>query len=295
MPIASINGTIIYYETKGEGLPIVFVHPPLLTGANFRYQQAQLSDEFQVVTFDIRGHGRSGKSKAPLSYSLIAEDIKQLLDHLDIRQAVICGYSTGGTVALEAVLTYPDRFLGCILVSSMPEASDFVLKTRIRLAAGLSRWKPTFALLRAAITWGNADSRLTFRNLLRDAKRGDRANIRQYYRISLDFAITRRLREVSVPVLLLYGKKDHSFFRYMRMLEQELPSCELHVLEGEKHQLPTKAAAKMNERIRSWLAPLALQTGHSGQRSERLRDRVPESALAAEPAEHAEGTEPISH
>ncbi|MDF2651943.1 MAG: alpha/beta hydrolase, partial [Paenibacillus sp.] len=54
MPLENINGTMLHYETRGDGVPIVFIHPPLLTSANFRYQQAQLSDEFQVITFDIR-------------------------------------------------------------------------------------------------------------------------------------------------------------------------------------------------------------------------------------------------
>ncbi len=80
MPLENINGTVLHYIVKGEGIPIIFVHPPLLTGANFRYQQVQLSDEFKVITFDIRGHGQSGRSLVPITYSIIAEDIKQLMD-----------------------------------------------------------------------------------------------------------------------------------------------------------------------------------------------------------------------
>ncbi|MEF3307060.1 alpha/beta fold hydrolase [Paenibacillus sp. GYB003] len=252
MPIAAINGAHIHYEVHGKGTPIVFIHPPLLTSANFRYQQVQLAGEFTVVTFDIRGHGRSGASDAPLTYALIAEDMKRLLDDLGIPKAFVCGYSTGGSIALEAMLNYPDRFVGGILVSAMSEVSDLVLKSRIRLASYLSKTKPMTRLLMWAIAWGNADSGLTFRNLLKDAVRGNMANIHQYYKYSLNYNCTGRLRELKAPVLLLCGGKDRGFKRYRRKLEKMLPNCETVELD-EKHQIPTKAALAMNESIRRWI------------------------------------------
>lgn len=252
MPIVSINGTVIHYKVHGDqGVPIIFVHPPLLTSANFRYQQVQLSGQFTVITFDIRGHGRSGPSKAPVTYALIVEDLKQLLDYLKIKQAYICGYSTGGSIALEAMLTHPNRFIGGILISAMSEVSDVSLKSRIRLAIGMSKWMPR--LLMWGIARGNADSKLTFRNLLSDAVRGHRKNIHEYFKYSLGYRCTERLSEIKGPVLLLYGAKDRSFKRYRSKLERELPHCEAHVLEGEKHQIPTKAAPAMNDIIRRWL------------------------------------------
>jgi pimeloyl-ACP methyl ester carboxylesterase len=68
MPFAKINGTTLHYQVKGEGLPIIFIHPPLLTKANFNYQVAQLSGIYKVITFDIRGHGHSAASLDPLTY-----------------------------------------------------------------------------------------------------------------------------------------------------------------------------------------------------------------------------------
>ncbi|GAA3408910.1 alpha/beta fold hydrolase [Paenibacillus hodogayensis] len=253
MPIAVVNGTHLYYQIQGKGTPILFIHPPLLTSHNFRYQQVQLAGEFSVITFDVRGHGKSAVSETPLTYGLIVEDIVRLLDYLGIRQTYICGYSTGGSVALEAMLTHPDRFAGGILVSTMSEASDFLLRSRIRLAAGLSATKPLARLLMWGIAWGNADSNLTFRNLLREARRGNQTNIRQYYRYSLRYNCTQRLDRLRIPTLLVYGEKDRGFKRYRRKLENELPVCDVVVLKDEKHQIPTKSALEMNESIRTWV------------------------------------------
>ncbi|PYI53852.1 alpha/beta fold hydrolase [Paenibacillus flagellatus] len=290
MPIATINGTLLNYHVHGKGTPIVFIHPPLLTSANFRYQQVQLAGEFSVVTFDIRGHGKSGPSKAPITYELIVEDIVRLLDYLGIPKAFVCGYSTGGSVALEAMLTHPDRFLGGILISAMSEASDFVLKNRIRLAIGLSRWKTMLAPLMWAITWGNADGRLTFRNLFRDARRGHAENIHQYYKYSLGYSCTKRLSDVRAPVLLLYGTKDRGFKRYRKLLERELPDCEVHLCKDEKHQIPTKAASEMNDVIRRWIRGLLRDRRLA--LDEPTRDEPAEAAFAPDGAGEPLGVPP---
>jgi pimeloyl-ACP methyl ester carboxylesterase len=252
MPIAQINGTSLHYHAKGTGTPIVFIHPPLINSAVFRYQQAQLSDEFKVITFDIRGHGHSAASKEPFTYRLIVEDIRQLLDYLDVRKAYVCGYSTGGSIALEALMTYPDRFLGGIVISGMSETSDWRLKSRIRTCIAMSS-PLAIRLLRLSICSGNADMGMTFRNLYRHAKFGSIDNIRDYFRCSLTYNCTDRLDYIRAPVLMIYGEKDKSFRRYRDILHEKLPQADLVLVKGKNHQLPTKAASDVNELIRLWV------------------------------------------
>ncbi len=160
MPFLSVNGISLHYHVSGNGTPILCIHPPLLTGENFNYQKAQLSDRYKIITFDIRGHGASAPSKQTVTYPLIVEDMKSLLDALNIEKAYLLGYSTGGSIALEAMLTYPDRFVGSIIVSGMSEFRDFYNKFRLKLAAVLSN-RFTKRLIAAAITWGNSDMAYT--------------------------------------------------------------------------------------------------------------------------------------
>ncbi|WP_152392093.1 alpha/beta fold hydrolase [Paenibacillus guangzhouensis] len=253
MPLQNINGTMLYYEVSGQGIPIVFIHPPLLTSANFKYQQEYLSHQFQVITFDIRGHGRSHASPVPITYELIAQDIIQLLDHLQIQQAFVTGYSTGGSVALKAMLDYPDRFAGGILISAMSEASDMKLRSRIKIAMGLSAWNPTLRLLMWGIAWGNSDQINTFRYLLSESRRGTIQNIHEYYQYSLNYSCTDQLARISSPVLMLYGAKDKDYERYRKILQHHLRQWKLVILQQENHQLPTKAAAEINRAIKAWI------------------------------------------
>ncbi|MBP1153815.1 MULTISPECIES: alpha/beta hydrolase [unclassified Paenibacillus] len=287
MPYADINGTKLYYQLKGQGVPILFLHPPLMTGHTFAYQQHQLADHYQVITFDIRGHGQSPYSKEPITYPLIAEDIRQLLDVLGIRKAYLCGYSTGGSIALEAMLNYPERFLGGILVSALSEVSSPVLKTEIWLASALSA-AGAKRLLAAAITAGNADSLQTFKQLYRSSIQGDIRNLHQYYRFSSKYNCTKHLKEIRAPILLLYGQKDKRFKRYVRILQKHLPISSLYILGNATHQIPTKEAKRMNDIIRMWVT--RQQEGISHNRSLRPDMELPHLAEAMLPVAEQEET-----
>lgn len=248
MPELNAEGVPIFYTIKGEGTPVVFIHPPLITSEIFKYQIEALSHHFQVIVFDIRGHGRSGYSHRAITYSLIVSDIIHLLDELGIDKAFIGGYSTGGSIGLEFLLTHPDRALGAIVISGMPEVSDWYLKQRIALAVGLSNPR-TLPLLSLSISWGNADNRETFQRLHHEALMGNVVNIKQYFRYSLRYNCTSRLPDIKHPVLLVYGSKDEPFHRYAKLLHENLPCNELRFLKKVTHQLPAKAAFPLNELI----------------------------------------------
>lgn len=252
MPKVEMNGFQLHYDITGSGPALICIHPPLLTGDIFAYQRDGLADVCRVITFDVRGHGQSAPSPDRLTYSLIAGDIIGLMNHLGIPQAYLCGYSTGGEVALEAMLNYPERFLGGILISAMSEMSDLYNKSRLWAAIALSKLRAT-GLLSAAITWGNADNRRTFRQLYKTAAAGDRLHLHQYYEASYGYRVTDRLHRIQSPVLLVYGEKDRSFRKYAEIMRRKIVNRELYYIPGAKHQIPTKSPYELHQLIRSWL------------------------------------------
>ncbi|GIQ68462.1 alpha/beta fold hydrolase [Xylanibacillus composti] len=254
MPMLSVNGVDLHVHQQGRDHEpaIVFIHPPLLTSENFNYQMASLSDEFHTIAFDLRGHGFSGSSDQTFSYALLAEDIRQLLDKLDIEKAYLCGYSTGTTVAIEAMLANPDRYYGGILISGMAEVDDWINKSRIRLAALLSN-QLTRGLLARAIAYGNSDMAITYSNLLKGARQTDTRTVREYYRTSLIHKNISRAAQLELPQLLVYGEKDKCFRNYAHQLHQTLPDSHLFFIKNVSHQLPTKAPRKLNSLIRHWI------------------------------------------
>lgn len=253
MPESVINGYKMHYLDRGEGTAIVFIHPPVLTSTNFQYQIQQLSAHFRTVAFDIRGHGHSEPSRESITYPLIVEDIRKLLDELKIERAFLCGYSTGGSIVLEFLLSYPDRALGGIVVGGMSEVSDRKLRRRIFLASVLSRVGAAGALA-LTIAWNQARTKLALaRRLYNDARQGSSNNAKQYYQYSLNYNCTAQLKRISHPVLLVYGERDKKFYRYARMLHEQLPNNELVLIEKVSHQIPTKAAKKLNGLIQRFI------------------------------------------
>ncbi|WP_246362783.1 alpha/beta fold hydrolase [Paenibacillus alba] len=256
MPFAYVNGTILHYEMTGTGTPIVFIHPPLLTSQAFAYQKDQLSEHFQVITFDIRGHGASQSSERTLDYALITEDIRQLMDYLEIEKAFLCGYSTGGSVLLEALLSYPERFLGGIVVSGMSELTDSYNRSRAWLASRMAGSELLLKLLKKAVIYGNADNEATYRHLYESALSDASDNVQSFFEQSLTYSCTKRLHRIQHPILLIYGQKDVIFHRYATLLHKELPHSSLYFLKEAKHHIPFKQAPKMNDLIHLWIDSL---------------------------------------
>ncbi|CAM3544970.1 alpha/beta hydrolase [Aeromicrobium ponti] len=252
MPMLNLDGSSLHYTVKGSGTPIVFIHPPVLTSVNFKYQLEELSQNFQVITFDIRGHGRSPYSPEPVTYPLIVKDINRLLDHLNISKAFLCGYSTGGSIVLEYMLSFTERALGGISIGAMADVNDDYLRKKISLGIKLSS-KGAISFLAWSISWSNSNNIKLFKQMFSEARKGDYRNIEQYYRYSLKYNCVSQLAEIHLPILLVYGKKDKPFHSYAEQLHEKLPRNQLHFIEKVDHRIPTKAAKQLNNLIRQFV------------------------------------------
>ncbi|KOR89430.1 alpha/beta fold hydrolase [Paenibacillus solani] len=252
MTNAYINGYSMNYIDCGKGTVILFIHPPVLTSLNFLYQIQGLSPHFRTIAFDIRGHGKSQPSKQAVTYPIIVEDIKQLIDQLNIEKIFLCGYSTGGSVVLEFLLSHPDRALGGIIIGGMSEVNEWRLRNKISLGAVFSKIGAVGTIaFSTALT--QAKNISFFRELFNDAKKGNAKNAEQYYQYSLKYNCTSQLREIQLPVLLVYGEKDKHFHPYAKMLHQRLPMSELVFIKKVDHRIPTKAPGPLNDRIKQFV------------------------------------------
>jgi pimeloyl-ACP methyl ester carboxylesterase len=119
---AHINGITIAYSDQGTGLPIVFLHAFPLNRTMWAAQEHALSPQFRIITLDLRGHG---ESDAPLwRYTLdqSADDVRALLDHLEIQRALFVGLSMGGYILFAFYRKYAARVKGLILADTKAQA-----------------------------------------------------------------------------------------------------------------------------------------------------------------------------
>ena len=117
------NGVETYYERRGDGPPVVFVHGAILDHRMWEPQVEALADEFTVVAYDVRGHGRTGGSSVErYSMDVYAADLDALLAALDVERPVLVGLSTGGAIAQVYAATYPEKVAGVVLSDTFAPA-----------------------------------------------------------------------------------------------------------------------------------------------------------------------------
>ena len=110
MAYADVNGINLYYETHGEGRPLILLHGGLGNGEMFGPNIAALvAGGHQVILPDLQGHGRTADIDRPLDVRLMADDIAALVDHLGLDRPDVAGYSLGGGVAMLVAIRHPEK------------------------------------------------------------------------------------------------------------------------------------------------------------------------------------------
>jgi 3-oxoadipate enol-lactonase len=117
MPIAHVNNCDLYYEVKGNGPDVVFIHGEDHGIEMLEDQVAHLSRHYRCITYYRRGHGRS--QLTPYGYSLRNQmlDLALLLDRMEVERAVVLGVAMATTIAVSYALEYPGRVRGLVLAS----------------------------------------------------------------------------------------------------------------------------------------------------------------------------------
>lgn len=120
MPTLAINGFEMFYETRGDGAPLLLLHGGLGIGADWRHVFPSDPDGDRVIVPDLRGHGRSTNPGGTFTFRQCAADVTALLDHLGLTHVAAIGMSMGAKTLLHVATRYPDRVRAMVLVSATP-------------------------------------------------------------------------------------------------------------------------------------------------------------------------------
>ncbi|KHD84212.1 alpha/beta fold hydrolase [Heyndrickxia ginsengihumi] len=252
MPSTQINGVNMFFELKGHGATLVFIHPPVLPSEIFRFQLKQLSKHYQILLFDIRGHGYSSPSPTEWNFSDIAKDLKQLLDQLNIRHVWICGYSAGASIAFEFTHLFPEKVKGLIQIGPVPAVNDLLLKGMVKIAMNAAA-KNKIPLISYVGAMLNTNTLRLFFSLLKTAKMTNANDAACFYRSYYKFQCMAYLADIHQPVLLIYGKEDKVFGKYAESLTHLLPNYTLTFIEKAKHEVPGNFYHDLNHLIRNFI------------------------------------------
>jgi pimeloyl-ACP methyl ester carboxylesterase len=205
MPQFTHDGVAIAFLDEGQGEPIVLVHGfasnKEVNWVNPGWVATLTAAGRRVIALDNRGHGGSAKLYDPAAYrsSIMAEDVRALLDHLALPRADVMGYSMGARIAAYLALEQPQRVRSAVLGGLGIRLVEGVgLPDPERIAGALEAASP------AAVTDPTARMFRSFAEQTRSDLRALAACLRGS-RQTLD---REKVRRIAVPVLVAVGDKD---------------------------------------------------------------------------------------
>jgi 3-oxoadipate enol-lactonase len=122
MTLIRIHDIQMAFTDTGVGRPIVLIHGYPFNRTLWNEQVAALSTAYRVIVPDLRGFGESNSSPGPATMNRMAQDVAQLMDHLEISRAVVGGLSMGGYVALAFYKQFPSRVRALVLADTRAQA-----------------------------------------------------------------------------------------------------------------------------------------------------------------------------
>ncbi|MFW9937080.1 MAG: alpha/beta fold hydrolase [Candidatus Thorarchaeota archaeon] len=121
---ADLDGIKICYEVNGKGYPVILVNGFGSKKEGWMGQVPVLSKKFKVITFDCRGSGKSDRPDMPYTMEMFADDIKNLMEYLNIQKAHFVGFSLGGMILQNFALKYPERINKLVLINSLSKIPE---------------------------------------------------------------------------------------------------------------------------------------------------------------------------
>ncbi len=264
MPFIEINGIRFYYEIAGTGPPVVFIHGAAADQDMWRPQVEYFADRYSVITYDLRGHGKSQGSEGRYSCRLFADDLNAMLQSFDVRQPVICGLSLGGMVAQEYAVRYQQNLRGLVLADT---AVSTTLRFSDRVQKALFPKRLILWMVKNMSRERYAD--FSFRFFKMDP------NVREYF-IEKQLAMNREellkvieaaydfelldLAAISVPTLVIIGEHERkSVFAHVEKMLQLIPDSRKVVVSGAGHASNLENPVEFNRALERFLSELPSQ------------------------------------
>jgi non-heme chloroperoxidase len=269
--ITTKDGTEIFYKDWGTGQPIVFSHGWPLSGDDWDTQMMFFARQgYRVIAHDRRGHGRSTQTSDGHDMDHYADDLAALTKHLDLKDAVHIGHSTGGGEVVHYIARHGEqRVAKAVLMSAVP---PLLVKTQAN-PEGIP--KEVFDGLQAQLAANRAQFYYEFAagpfyGFNRPDAKPSQAVIWNWWRQAMmggakaqhdgvvafsqtDF--TEDLKQITVPVLLLHGDDDQivpyniSSPRSVKLLKNGT----LKTYKGFPHGMPTTNADTINADVLAFL------------------------------------------
>jgi pimeloyl-ACP methyl ester carboxylesterase len=220
----------VHHHAVGVGPALLVTHGFCATSHMFAGVADALAPSHRVITWDIRGHGKTDSPADPAEYSVAhsMDDMLAILDAGGVDRAVLMGHSLGGYLSLELQRRHPERVAALVLVGTGPG---------YRKDEPREGWNAMCETFAVDLETKGLDGLPASEEVRPDVHRGAqglahaaRGILRQH-----DSAVLDHLPAIDVPVLVIVGDRDRPFVNSSTYMADKIPGATLAVLEGAGH------------------------------------------------------------
>lgn len=259
-----VTGARVYFEAAGDGHPLVLIHAGIADCRMWNEQFKVFSQTYRVIRYDTRGFGKSKTEDVEFSNR---QDLFDLLAHLDVEKAYILGASRAGGIALDFTLDHPEKVDALILVGSgLGGASHKPPDHEQRMFNEMQEaWNQKDFVRLAGLElkmWvdgpGQPETRVAFalrervRDMILDTYTSHTTEGKPQ---RLDPPAAKRLTEIRVPTLIIYGDLDESgVLAAADQLERGIPGARRIVMTGTAHMPSMERPGEFNRIVLDFLS-----------------------------------------
>lgn len=228
---AAVNGLKMYYETHGDGPPLLLLHGG--AGSISEKWIPFFSTQFRVVAMEQMGHGRTADViDRQFHYHDMAEDTIALMRHLEIDSAVVVGYSDGGIVGLDMAIHHPERITKLVVTGANSRLDGY---TKEALKEGLAATPETWPAPEAYVRL-SPDGKEHWPVLL--------PRLQRMWASEPNFT-REAMRSIKAPTLIIVGDRDIITPEHAVEMFRTIPNAQLCVVPNAGHGVLPKDTVLM--------------------------------------------------
>jgi 3-oxoadipate enol-lactonase len=264
------TGVDLYYESHGDGEPLIFVPSTAFSGEVWKPSQLPLAESMKLIFHDPRGCGRSHTRQTVYTIEQMAADIVALMDHIELPSAHLIGHSMGGRIALSLTQNFPGRVKSLIMAASgsgpaARSGSDCIPGLPHRLVVEMVEMgfeKFVYHEICESDTFFTQEYREKYRDRVEEFYNlawSTHAKLPEFIHLCIarhNFEGTHRLGDIKAPTLVLIGEADtvgSNHIAQSQVLAQRIPGAQLKTLKGQSHGFFWQAAKETNAVILDWV------------------------------------------
>ena len=259
MPIFKKDDIEIFYIQEGEGTPLVLIPGYSVNHKEFYFQIENFKSKMMVIAVDNRGSGKSSRPNFPYTMDMAVDDVKHLLDHLEIKERIhLCGQSMGGMIAQAFVLKYPELVKTLILCSTSPKHDATLIYETFKLMADQNMTpEQEFSLVMSGL-YSRAfrkklkENKELYELLMKNSKEDPLTaqDFKNQLHIVKTHDTLKDLEKITVPTLIFGGTKDLALpYSNSELLNDKIPNSTLKSFNGLGHGLIHEAEEQVNDEM----------------------------------------------